>query len=183
MVSLFRIALDYIRHDHLRALQSALAIHFEVAMILCVVGIEHGMASHPKLVETQIGLLALASFLLITLVSFLFGIVDRYMATLERSQDIGVLKALGASSTQVVTLFAQEALMLVIPGTILGLVLTYCLKWITAAFLSDYLTVEIVYAWWPSASAISACGAILGTLIALRRIEKHGIVNVLSEKA
>jgi ABC-type antimicrobial peptide transport system permease subunit len=163
-------------------LLSILAIAIEVTMILNVVGIKYGIASHPGLIQTQIAVLVLGSFLLVTGVSFVFGIFDTYTATLERAHDIGILKAFGASSTQIMNLLAQEGLMIAVPGTLLGIAMTYFVRWLIALILPAYLGVEVVYAWWPLAAIIAAFWAVLGAILAFRKIHTEDIVHLLSEK-
>lgn len=182
MTSLFRLALDTLRHDRTRSLLSILAIAIEVTMILSVVGIKYGIASHRGLVQTQIAVLVLGSFLLITGVSFLFGIFDAYTATLEHAHDIGILRAFGASSSQIMNLLTQEGLLIAVPGTLLGIAMTYFVKWIIGLLLPAYLSVEVVYAWWPVAGTIVAFWAVLGALLAFRKIHSEEIVHLLSEK-
>lgn len=159
-----------------------LAIAIEATMILSVVGITYGVALHPGLVQTQIAVLVLGSFLLVTGMSFFFGIFDAYTEILERAHEIGILKAFGASPSQIMTLLAQERLMIAVPGTSLGIALTYFVKWLVAVLLPAYLSVEVVYAWWPIAGTIVAFWAVLGAILAFRKIHAEDIVHLLSEK-
>jgi hypothetical protein len=182
MTSLFGLALDTLRHDRTRSLLSILAIAIEVTMILSVVGIDYGIASHRGLVQTQIAVLVLGSFLLVTGVSFLFGIFDAYTATLERAHDIGILRAFGASSSQIMNLLAQMGLLIAVPGTLLGIATTYFVRWLISLLLPATLSVEVVYAWWPIAGTIVAFWAVLGAILAFRKIHSEEIVCLLSER-
>ena len=182
ITSVFGLAFDTLRHDRTRSLLSILAIAIEVTMILSFLGIKYGIALHPGLIQTEIAALVLGSFLFVTAVSFLFGILNTYAATLERAHDIAILKVFGASSSQITNLLAQEGLLIAVPGTLLGIATTYFVKWLIAFLLPAYLSVEVVYAWWPIAGTIVALWAVLGAILAFRKIHSEDIVHLLSEK-
>jgi FtsX-like permease family len=179
---LFRLAVNSLRHDRTRSLLSILTVAIEMTMILSVVGIEYGIALHPGLIQTQVAVLVLGSFLLIAVVSFLFGIFETYTATLERAHDIGILKTFGASSTQIMNLLAHEGLMIAVLGTLLGIATTYFVRWLIAVLLSTFLSVEVVYAWWPIAGTVVTFWAVLGAALAFRKIHAEDIVRLLSEQ-
>ena len=119
---------------------------------------------------------------LFTGVSFLFGILDAYTATLERAHDIDILRAFGASYSQIMSLLAQKGLLIAVPGTWLGIAMTYFVKWIIGLLLPAHLGVEVVYAWWPVAGTIVAFWAVLGAIVAFRKSHSKEIVHLLSEK-
>ena len=65
-------------------------------------------------------------------------------------QEIGILKVLGASSAYILNWLFQEALIIAIPGTMVGIAMTYGTKWLVMYVLSDFLMQETVYKWWPN---------------------------------
>jgi hypothetical protein len=100
----------------------------------------------------------------------------------ERAQDIGILRFLGASSSYILHLLFQETLLIVAPGTTVGIVMAYGAKWIIAFALSDFMVQETVYKWWPMAGAISAVGALLGASLPAWKAVRQDLVQVLSCK-
>lgn len=159
-----------------------LAIAVQVAVILTMVGIEYGVKLHPELVRTWVGGFALI------LLWFVLGLclatisVSRYAVISERAQDIGILKFLGASSSDILKLLSQETLLLIIPGTTVGVALSYGAKGLIALALSGFITQEIVYKWWPLAGAVSSVTVLLGGILAARKAFRQDLVDLLSSK-
>src|SRR2546430_15952477 len=56
--------------------------------------------------------------------------LSMYMAVLQRTREIGILKSLGASRWYVMNIILREAVMLAIVGTILGIGMSYAAKWL-----------------------------------------------------
>jgi len=87
-----------------------------------------------------------------------------YTAVLERTREIGILKALGGSPLLVLNLLFRETAVLAIVGSVLGIVMTYGTRSLIMGLVPASLTQIIVYDWWFYASAIAMGGALLGAL-------------------
>ena len=85
-----------------------------------------------------------------------------YTAVLERTREIGILKALGASFGYIPDLLFRETLVIALIGTGLGIAMTYETQWPMMHAVPASLTQETAYKWWPIAGAISITGALLG---------------------
>jgi putative ABC transport system permease protein len=86
----------------------------------------------------------------------------------QRTAEIGLLKALGASSREVRILFVSEALMLCLAGALLGIVCAEILLWLAGMQFKDLL---FVAPWWASILALLVtlgCGLIFSWLPAGR---------------
>ncbi|HET9307652.1 MAG TPA: ABC transporter permease [Candidatus Sulfotelmatobacter sp.] len=57
-------------------------------------------------------------------VGFIVVTMAMYTAVLERTREIGILKALGASSAYILNLLFRETLLIAILGSFLGIVMT-----------------------------------------------------------
>lgn len=82
----------------------------------------------------------------------------------QRTTEIGLLKALGASSKQVRILFVSEALLLCLVGSILGIVLAEILLWLARQQFND---LQFIAPWWASILALLValtCGLIFAWL-------------------
>lgn len=66
------------------------------------------------------------------------------VVVIERRHEIGIRKAVGATSTQILTQFLSESLLLTIYGGIIGLVLAYL-----AAYVIDLeFSLPLMFSWW-----------------------------------
>jgi putative ABC transport system permease protein len=99
------------------------------------------------------------------IVGFIVVFMAMYTAVLERTREIGILKAVGASSGFILSLLFRETLLLSILGTVAGILLTYVTQWLMQHAAPASLTQETVYSWWPIAGAIAIAGALLGAIV------------------
>jgi len=86
-----------------------------------------------------------------------------YTAVLERTREIGILKALGASSGYILNLLFRETLLIAILGSVVGIVMTSGSKWLMMHAAPASLTQETVYGWWPIASGVPVAGSFVGS--------------------
>jgi len=94
-------------------------------------------------------------------ISFLVVLLTMYTLVLERRREIGILKALGSSQTEICRLVVGEALLLVVLGVALGLVSTYG---VTAVLhrTSPTLQIEITPVWILRSILVAVVGALAG---------------------
>jgi putative ABC transport system permease protein len=114
------------------------------------------------------------------IVGFIVVTMAMYTAVLERTREIGILKALGASSSYILNLLFRETLLIAVIGTVLGIVMTYGTQWLMMHAVPASLTQETVYQWWPIAAAISVAGALLGTIFPGWKAVKQDVIQALS---
>jgi putative ABC transport system permease protein len=95
------------------------------------------------------------------LIGFLVVFLSMYTAVLERTREIGVLKALGASPAYILGVLLRETALLAIAGSIAGILMTYGTKWLIEGTVPS-MDQEIVPDWWPIATFIAVVGAMLG---------------------
>ncbi len=99
------------------------------------------------------------------IVGFIVVFMAMYTAVLERTREIGILKAVGASSGFILDMLFRETLLLSILGSIVGILLTYCTQWLMQHAVPASLTQETVYLWWPIAAGIAIFGSLLGVVV------------------
>jgi putative ABC transport system permease protein len=99
------------------------------------------------------------------IVGFIVVFMAMYTAVLERTREIGILKAVGASSYLILDLLFRETLLLSVLGTIAGILLTYGTQWLMKHAVPSSLTQETVYLWWPIAGGVAIVGALLGVVV------------------
>jgi putative ABC transport system permease protein len=95
-----------------------------------------------------------------------FGVVclSMYMAVLQRTREIGILKSLGASRWFILKLILSEAAVMAVIGTVVGILLSFGAKWVILRFIPASIPLVIVYNWWPRTAVITLIGALLGAL-------------------
>jgi putative ABC transport system permease protein len=113
-------------------------------------------------------------------VGFIVVFMAMYTAVLERTREIGIIKAVGGSSGLVLSILLRETLLLAVGGTLLGIGLTYGSQWMMKHFEPGSLVQETVYAWWPVAGAIAIVGALLGAVVPGIKAVKQDVTEALS---
>jgi putative ABC transport system permease protein len=106
--------------------------------------------------------------------------LSMYMAVLQRTREIGILKSLGASKGFILAIILLEALSLGIGGTILGIVFSFGARWLIDAFVPASLPMVIVPIWWPIAGGITLVGTGLGSLYPGLRAATHDPIEALA---
>ena len=131
--------------------------------------------SVPEL-KTFIGVVVTLSVLFGFLVVFL----AMYTAILERTREIGILKALGAGKGYVLGILLRETILLAVIGSATGIGMSYVTKWMIATFIPATMTQAIVYHWWPIASGITLGGALLGVFYPAIKAARQDALESLS---
>jgi putative ABC transport system permease protein len=98
------------------------------------------------------------------LIGFAVVSLSMYMAVLQRTREIGILKSLGASKGFVLGMVLAESFALGLGGTIAGICLSFGSRWIMNTLMPASLPQAIVPDWWPIAGGIAIGGALLGAL-------------------
>jgi putative ABC transport system permease protein len=90
--------------------------------------------------------------------------LSMYMAVLQRTREIGILKSLGATKGFVMSLILWEALVLGLGGTLFGILLSFASRAAMRVLVPASLPQAIVPTWWPIAGLIAVGAALLGAL-------------------
>jgi putative ABC transport system permease protein len=115
-----------------------------------------------------------------TIVGFIVVFMAMYTAVLERTREIGIIKAVGGSSGLVLSILLRETLLLAILGTLVGIVLTYGTQWLMKHSGPASLVQETVYEWWIYAGAIAIVGAMLGAIVPGMKAVHQDVTEALS---
>ncbi len=115
-----------------------------------------------------------------SLIGFLVVFLSMYTAVLERTREIGVLKALGASPGYILGILLRETAVLAIAGSLLGILLTYGSQWIINSVIHGSLQQAIVPEWWPIAAAIAIVGAVIGAMYPGLKAARQDAIEALS---
>jgi putative ABC transport system permease protein len=123
-------------------------------------------------ISVVIGIAVVVGFIVVTMAM--------YTAVLERTREIGILKALGASSGYILNLLFRETLMIALIGTLVGVIMTYGTQWLMMHAVPASLTQETVYRWWPICAVISIGGALLGAIFPGWKAVNQDVIQALS---
>ncbi len=113
-------------------------------------------------------------------VGFLVVFLSMYTAVLERTREVGILKALGASPAYVLNMIFRETFLLAVVGSLAGIGLTYGSRWAIMTLVPASLTQKIVPHWWPIAGAISVAGALMGAMYPAWKAARQDAIEALS---
>jgi putative ABC transport system permease protein len=113
-------------------------------------------------------------------IGFLVVTLSMYMAVLQRTREIGILKSLGGSKGFILAIILTEALMLGVGGTALGIGMSYAARHIIEALQPASFQMEIAYAWWPRVLGITLVAAAFGSLYPGMTAAAHDPIEALA---
>jgi putative ABC transport system permease protein len=97
-------------------------------------------------------------------IAFAVVCLSMYMAVLQRTREIGILKSLGASRHYILELIIAEAFVMGFCGTVFGIALSFAARWLIRTLVPASLTQAIAPDWWPIAGMIALVASLLGAL-------------------
>jgi putative ABC transport system permease protein len=95
-------------------------------------------------------------------ISFLVVLLAMYTTIIERTREIGILRAIGASQSKVVQLVINESALICLAGVIVGIALALSGRWLLPRVFPT-LTVQLTQEWALIASALGLAGGLLGS--------------------
>jgi putative ABC transport system permease protein len=113
-------------------------------------------------------------------VGFIVVFMAMYTAVLERTREIGILKAVGGSSGLILNILFRETVVLAVLGSVVGILLTYGTQWMMRHVVPSSLEQETVYGWWPIAAGIAVVGSLLGAIVPGLKAVKQDVTEALS---
>jgi putative ABC transport system permease protein len=113
-------------------------------------------------------------------ISFAVVALSMYMAVLQRTREIGILKAIGASRSFILTLIVAESLVVGFAGTLVGIVFSFGTRALLLKLVPSSLPQAVVVEWWPIAAAIVLGAALLGALYPGMSAARHDPIEALA---
>jgi putative ABC transport system permease protein len=126
----------------------------ELTSLLTVENVQGGALS--TFIDVMVGIGVVIGFAVVLL--------SMYMAVLQRTREIGILKALGASRWFILKIILAEAVVMGLGGTVVGIGLSFAARALIQALYPASLTQAITPDWWPIVGGISLAGVVLGAL-------------------
>ena len=113
------------------------------------------------------------------MVGFLAVFQSMYTAVLERTREIGILKAMGASPGYILSILLWEAAVLAIVGTLIGIVMTYGTRALMTQFAPS-MAQDIVPNWYLPAAAIAMIGSLIGAIYPGLKAARQDAIEALA---
>jgi putative ABC transport system permease protein len=113
-------------------------------------------------------------------IAFAVVCLSMYMAVLQRTREIGILKSLGASRGYVLELIITEAFVMGLCGTVAGILLSFVARWVILTLVPASLQQAIAYNWWPIAGLIALFASLLGALYPGFRAARQDPIEALA---
>ena len=95
-------------------------------------------------------------------ISFLVVLLAMYTTIIERTREIGILRAIGASQAKVVQLVINESFLICLAGVVFGIAMAVGGRWLIPHVFPT-LTVQLTREWAVIASALGLAGGLLGS--------------------
>ena len=114
------------------------------------------------------------------LIGFAVVCLSMYMAVLQRTREIGILKSMGASRAYILQLIVAEAFVMGLFGTVAGIILTFGSRWLILTLVPASFQQAVVPDWWPIAGLIALFASLLGALYPGFRAARQDPIEALA---
>ncbi len=122
-------------------------------------------------VNTVIGIACIIGFLVI--------FQSMYTAIMERTREIGILKSLGASSGDIVSLILRETAMLAVGGIVLGIALSFVVReGVVAKFPTIPFSITAHWVMW--ATILALASALIGSIYPAYKAARKDPIDALA---
>src|SRR5665213_2537203 len=113
------------------------------------------------------------------IIGFLVIFQSMYLAVMERTREIGILKAMGASKSYIVSAIMRETGMLAVGGIVLGIALSYVARAVVIAKFST-IAFPITPHWILWAAILSLVGALVGAVYPAYKAARKDPIDALA---
>src|SRR5205809_5158723 len=96
-------------------------------------------------------------------ISFMVVLLAMYTTIIERTREIGILRAIGASQATVVRLVVSESILICLAGVVVGIALAGALRWLLPRIFPT-VSIQLSQEWGVIASSLGLLGGLLGSL-------------------
>jgi putative ABC transport system permease protein len=112
-------------------------------------------------------------------ISFLVVLLAMYTTIIERTREIGILRAIGASQRTVVWLVVAESFLICLAGCVVGIVIALAGRWLLPQ-LFPTLSVTLTREWAVIAASLGLVGGLVGSLYPALKAARMDPVQALN---
>ncbi|MGB2655228.1 MAG: FtsX-like permease family protein, partial [Candidatus Acidiferrum sp.] len=112
-------------------------------------------------------------------ISFLVVLLNMHTMVMERTREIGILKAMGLSRRGILRMLLGETLLLTVVGCFFGILITYLIQAIVRA-TNPSLPILITSQWVVASALLALAGAVIGALYPTLRAASYDPVVALA---
>jgi len=112
-------------------------------------------------------------------ISFLVVLLAMYTTIIERTREIGILRAIGASQATVVRLVVAESFLICIAGVLTGILLAVAGRWFLPQVFPT-ISITLTREWAMIAAALGLSGGLLGSLYPAMRAARLDPIHALN---
>ena len=112
-------------------------------------------------------------------ISFLVVLLAMYTTIIERTREIGILRAIGATQAKVVGYVISESLLICVSGVIVGLLIAVAGRYLTP-YVFPTLMVRLTQEWALIASGLGLTGGLLGSVYPALRAARMDTIQALN---
>lgn len=114
------------------------------------------------------------------IIGFLVVSLTMYTTVLERTREIGILKALGAAPADIMGILVRETILLALVGWVTGILLSLLANWAINSLVHANLQSVLTPDWWPIVMGIAVGAALLGALYPGLRAARQDAIEALA---
>ena len=113
------------------------------------------------------------------IISFLVVLLAMYTTIIERTREIGILRAIGASQAKVVQLVIGESFLICLSGVVLGMLIAVGSRWFLP-YVFPTLVIQLSRQWAGIAASLGLAGGLLGSLYPALRAARMDPIQALN---
>jgi putative ABC transport system permease protein len=113
------------------------------------------------------------------IISFLVVLLAMYTTIIERTREIGILRAIGATQGKVVQLVVSESVLICLAGVVVGILLSFLVRFLLP-YVFPTLQVELTQRWALIASSLGLLGGLLGSIYPAMRAARMDPIQALN---
>lgn len=159
--------LSHLRYNRAQALVNAVCLSFEVMSVLMLAKVSRNLDAEFYALKMVGWITVYAILWIVLLISSLFVMVSRFTQIRERTQEFAILKMLGASTGYIFDLLCQETALVLIPGTVLGILMASGGRSLIEMAMPDAFFLRRAFEWWPLSCLIAALSFLLPAMLAV----------------
>lgn len=180
MLSIHPLVSGHLRDHAQQASLNVLTVALAVMMMLTIAGASIDPASHPNKLIVAVRFMVVSVAWVATGATFFVMAINRFSQVTERTRYFAIYRVLGAAFGFILVLLFQEALLIALAGTIVGILFAYLHQWLIAAILGDLFQLHTPYSFWIPAGIIAGAVFFIASACAAWQVTRLEVLDALA---